>query len=202
MALLNRSPEYDGLYDSDGRLQGGLSALEELAQVISIASTNDHGQEPMDDQEDEPTSVKELPIHDQSLSLDSDEDMIADDEPSSSDDEAMEEIAMYDDHRALPSASLPSPPSSSPMGLIPSPPHSRSPTSSRKRSSDSLKSTATARSRSMKPCSRKGITTDTLNDFVPLGERFKQRFLELDVLSTLLVSAICVVAFIQVLTVI
>ena len=36
MALLNRPSIHDNLYDSKGRLQGGLSALEDLAQVIQL----------------------------------------------------------------------------------------------------------------------------------------------------------------------
>jgi len=38
MALLNRPSIHDNLYDSKGRLQGGLSALEDLAQVIQLNS--------------------------------------------------------------------------------------------------------------------------------------------------------------------
>jgi len=183
MALLNRSPEYDHMYDSQGRLQGGLSALEDLAKVISIASANNRDQEPMDDQEDEIEPAKELPIHDPSLSLDSDEDMIADDEPGSSDDETMEEIAMYDDNKASPSALLSLHLSSSPVALISSSPVSGSPRSLRRRSSDSLGSTAKSRPRGSRQSSRKSTITETPKDFVPLGERLKQRFLELDVFS-------------------
>ena len=36
MALLNRPSIHDNLYDPKGRLQGGLSALEDLAQVIQL----------------------------------------------------------------------------------------------------------------------------------------------------------------------
>lgn len=41
MALLNRPSIHDNLYDSKGRLQGGLSALEDLAQVIQLNGTSD-----------------------------------------------------------------------------------------------------------------------------------------------------------------
>lgn len=191
MTLLNRAPEWDRLYDSQGRLQGGLSSLEELAKVISIASGNNRDQEAMDDEEDEIEPAKELPVHDPSISLDSDEDMIPDDEPGSSDDEVMEEINMYES-KASPLSSLAIPLSSSPaMSASPlgSPTSRRSPILHRKNSTDSATST-TSRARSRrdsKQSLRRGTATETAKDFVPLGERLKQRFLELDVLSTLLV---------------
>ena len=53
MALLNRPSEYDHLYDSEGRLQGGLSALEELAQVIAIGNGSGDNDGMDDDEEDE-----------------------------------------------------------------------------------------------------------------------------------------------------
>lgn len=43
MALLNRPSIHDNLYDSKGRLQGGLSALEDLAQVIQLNGTSENG---------------------------------------------------------------------------------------------------------------------------------------------------------------
>ena len=51
MSLLNRSPEYDHLYDAEGRLQGGLSSLEELAQVIAIGNGSGDN-DGMDDDDD------------------------------------------------------------------------------------------------------------------------------------------------------
>lgn len=196
MALLNRSPEWDRLYDAHGRLQGGLSSLEELAKAISINSGKDRGQEAMDDEEDEIEPAKELPVHDPTLSLDSDEDMIPDEEPGSSDDEVMEEITMYE-AKASPSSSLAVPLTSSPAALSPtgSPTSLRSPVLGRKNSTDSLGSTSTSKARSRKSSKqslRRGTTTDSTKNFIPIGERLKQRFLELNVLSTLLV---CVVHF-------
>ena len=41
MSLLNRPPEFDALYDEEGRLKGGLPALEDLARVIAIGSGGD-----------------------------------------------------------------------------------------------------------------------------------------------------------------
>lgn len=191
MALLNRAPEWDRLYDAQGRLQGGLSSLEELAKVISIASGTNRDQDAMDDEEDETEPAKELPVHDPSISVDSDEDMIPDDEPGSSDDEAMEEINMYE-VKSSPLSSLTIPLSSSPalsVSPLGSPSSRRSPGLHRKGSTDSVTSTASrARSRrDSKQSLRRGTGTEAAKDFVPLGERLKQRFLELDVLSTLLV---------------
>ncbi|KAK7038262.1 SIT4 phosphatase-associated protein-domain-containing protein [Favolaschia claudopus] len=119
MALLNRSPEFSHLYDAEGRLQGGLSALEELARVIALNS----GEEPIrdrdrdlpmrsiaqDDSQEDIAPARELPVRGNSahsdvsgasLSLDSDEDMSSDDEPGSSDDDemTMEELAMDEDN--------------------------------------------------------------------------------------------------------
>ncbi|KAF7337855.1 Extragenic suppressor of kinetochore protein 1 [Mycena venus] len=116
MALLNRSPEFAHLYDAEGRLQGGLSALEELARVIALNS----GEEPtrdrdapmrgvasQDDSQEEIEPARELPVTSNSVHsdvssgslLDSDEDMSSDDEPGSSDDDemTMEELAMDED---------------------------------------------------------------------------------------------------------
>ena len=53
MSLLNRPAEFEHLYDSEGRLQGGLSALEELAQVIAIGSGNEQDEDGLDDDEND-----------------------------------------------------------------------------------------------------------------------------------------------------
>ena len=106
MTLLNRPREFDHLYDASGRLQGGLSALEQLAQVIAIGAGGDEPDE--DDMDDEDGGdvepAHDFPVHnaqnDSSSLLDSDEDMSGDDEPGSSDDDAMEEIAMYEEPRS------------------------------------------------------------------------------------------------------
>ncbi|KAG6888371.1 hypothetical protein C0992_008673 [Termitomyces sp. T32_za158] len=94
MSLLNRSVELARLYDSQGRLNGGLAGLEDLAQVLS---TNNVVEQQSDDSTDGVKPSLELPIsgsHDSiSMSIDSDDSM-SDGEPGSSDDEAMEEIAI------------------------------------------------------------------------------------------------------------
>ena len=193
MSILNRSSEFDHLYDNMGRLQGGLSSLEELAKVISIGNGADRDADAMDDQEDSTEPAKELPVSTgRPMLLDSDEDMIVE-EPGSSDDEAMEEISMS----PVPiSASLP--PESSPVqSAVRTPPQPISPisgspthTSSHKRkSTDSFGSGSIRRSmsKSSRQNSRKTLSS-SIRMSLPLGERFKKRFLELNVLSTLLVS--------------
>lgn len=193
MAILNRSSEFDHLYDSMGRLRGGLSSLEELAKVISIGNGADRDTDAMDDQEDPVEPAGELPVSTgrPMLSHDSDEDMIVE-EPGSSDDEAMEEISMS----PLPmSASLP-PESSSPVQNTVRTPHPTSPvpdsptytTSQKRKSTDSFGSgTAHRMSKNSRQNSRKTLSSNTRMS-LPLGERLKKRFLELNVLSTLLVS--------------
>ena len=193
MSIVNRSLEFDHLYDNMGRLQGGLSVLEELAQVISIGNGGDRDVDAMDDREDSIEPAKELPVSTgrPPLSLDSDEDMIVE-EPGSSDDEAMEEISM-----SPPSvtASLP-PESSSPVQTTTATPQSASPvagsptytTSQRRESTESFGSGSIHRmSKSSRQNSRKTLSSGTKSS-LPLGERLKKRFLELNVLSTLLVS--------------
>jgi serine/threonine-protein phosphatase 6 regulatory subunit 3 len=115
MALLNRPVEYNFLYDEEGRLQGGLSALEDLAQVISMGSGEDterDGEDGMDEVE----PAMELPVHstsqDTSSLLDSDEDM-SDGDAGSCDDDPMEDISISDSPRSGRVRS-PSPASSSP----------------------------------------------------------------------------------------
>ncbi|KAJ7264879.1 SIT4 phosphatase-associated protein-domain-containing protein [Mycena haematopus] len=136
MALLNRPPEFAHLYDAEGRLQGGLAALEELARVIALNS----GEEPTRDrdapmrggassQEDITPAREQLPVTGNSVHsdvssgslLDSDEDMSSDDEPGSSEDDemTMEELAMDEDPAT--SASTPFPVSAMPPQQSPPP---------------------------------------------------------------------------------
>jgi serine/threonine-protein phosphatase 6 regulatory subunit 3 len=124
MSLLNRSADYDYLYDSEGRLQGGLSALEELAQVISLGSGSEDNRDAMDEGVDEIEPALEFPVHgapqDSSSLLDSDEDMSDDECPGSFEDDLMEDVAGSGE---LKSSDAGSKPKSSPL---PSP-HIRSP---------------------------------------------------------------------------
>lgn len=106
MSLLNRSSEFDNLYDSIGRLQGGLSGLEQLARVVTMAQSEEPDQ--MDTPEVGAASlftVRDYPMSRSSSNssiIDSDEDM-SDDEVThagSLDDEVMEEVEMSDEPRS------------------------------------------------------------------------------------------------------
>lgn len=192
MSILNRSSEFDHLYDNMGRLQGGLSSLEELAKVISIGNGANRDADAMDDQDDSIEPAKELPISTgrPALLLDSDEDMIVE-EPGSSDDEAMEEISMS----PLPTSAPLPPESSSPVQNTARTPQSVSPiqgspthiTGQKRKSTDSFGSTHRSMSKSSRQNSRRTLSS-SIRMSLPLGEKLKKKFLELNVLSTLLVS--------------
>ncbi|RDB22233.1 Extragenic suppressor of kinetochore protein 1 [Hypsizygus marmoreus] len=200
MSLLNRLPEANKLYDSEGRLQGGLSALEELAQVISLNNGNDHDIEAMDETQDAIEPARELPITSprDSLSMDSDDDMSDDEEPGSSDDDAMEEIVMYDEpptQLELSTIKTDSPLPQSPI-TVPSSPNTASMPSpseiaAQGRATQSYDPDHPASGSRSQPSSRKGSRRATiLNDVgdkpLPIGEKLKQRYLEINILSTLL----------------
>lgn len=194
MSLLNRPSEFDHLYDSEGRLQGGLSALEELAQVIAIGSGGDDEADDIDEEE-EMEPPHEFPVSAaHSSSIDSDDDM-SDDEPATSDDEDMEDIAVYEEPRTrdgglpvtplerFPSATL----SSSPMQSPTLDPSSLT-TPRRHDSGDSEVSLTRQRSRDSRRSSRRSLVErESKSSGSPvLGERLKKRFLEANVASTLL----------------
>jgi serine/threonine-protein phosphatase 6 regulatory subunit 3 len=202
MSILNRSPEYNHLYDSEGRLQGGLHALEELARVIAIGSGGERDRETMDEDNDETEPALELPISTASRNspslIDSDEDMSSDDDdPGSSDDDAMEEIAMYDDPSPLKDRStspLPLPPmivpSSPNAASLPSPSEIAAQGAALSNSfhssdSDSLRTKTSTHSRRS---SRRRTVDNSRESLFSVGERLKKRFLDVDVLTTLLVS--------------
>jgi serine/threonine-protein phosphatase 6 regulatory subunit 3 len=201
MALLNRPVEHNSLYDAQGRLQGGLSALEDLANVIAMGAGSDGGEDAMD-QEDEMEPAQELPVSDPShVAVDSDEDMSSseDDEPSSSDDEAMEEIAIDEEPAPAPTeASSAAGMSDEPVTLsppdaimAPSPPLA-SPlqrTGSSGRVSPNGRSASRPRSLRSRS-SRRALRRSSLNaeGDLPPGEKLKQKFLSANVLSTMLVS--------------
>lgn len=107
MSLLNRPANYSHMYDSEGRLQGGLRGLEELAHVIALngsyrSGAEGGGGEDEMDERDEIEPALDFPIRGAGAGMlgsdDDDEGMTdSEDEPGSSDDEAMEEIVMYDE---------------------------------------------------------------------------------------------------------
>ncbi|KAF8550431.1 SAPS-domain-containing protein [Imleria badia] len=189
MSLLNRCSEHDHLYDSQGRLQGGLAALETLARVIALGSSDEHEREPSDEPQDEVEPALELPVTNPSRAsslLDSDDDMS--DDPGSSDDDAMEEIVMDDDppkghfrsgddahpEQSQTTLASPSSPSSSPSSEHTS---HQSPVSPREASS--------ATSTLSRQHSRRS-TYMSVSPEMPVGERMKRCFLDASVLSTLL----------------
>ncbi|KAF9242109.1 SIT4 phosphatase-associated protein-domain-containing protein [Melanogaster broomeanus] len=186
MSLLNRSSEHDHLYDNEGRLQGGLSALETLARVIALGSTEDREREVTQDPQDEVEPALELPVTNpsrESSLMDSDDDMS--DEPGSSDDDAMEEIVMDDDlpkdhRRSSDDSQLEQPPM-----IVPS-----SPNPSSSPSPSELVAQAAARPGPVRASSsEESITSKAISCVapeIPVGEKMKQCFLEASVLSTLL----------------
>ncbi|KAI0256604.1 SIT4 phosphatase-associated protein-domain-containing protein [Lactifluus subvellereus] len=111
MSLLNRSADYDYLYDSEGRLQGGLFALEELAQVIAMGSGSEDNRDLMDEGVDEIEPALEFPVHgapqDSSSLLDSDEDMSDDEGPGSFEDDLMEDVAVSGESKSTDAGSKP-----------------------------------------------------------------------------------------------
>ena len=210
MSLLNRSSDYDYLYDSEGRLQGGLSALEELAQVITMGSGDEDNRDNMDEVVDEIEPALEFPVHgapqDSSSLLDSDEDMSDDEGPGSFEDDPMEDITGSGELKSTDGGSKPK------LG----PSHSRSPagtgatlvspgvdtaTSSgsapprRKSSNQSIGSEGSTVGR-LSAGSRRSSKRLTLADSsqsglaVPVGERLKHRMLDDNILATILVGKI------------
>ncbi|KAF8516965.1 SIT4 phosphatase-associated protein-domain-containing protein [Hysterangium stoloniferum] len=102
MALLNRLPGTGPIYDDNGRLMGGLSALEELARVISTGNGENQTSEEASGDAQEMVEAKELPVHSvsslstrstDSSSLASDSDSELSDHSS---DDVLEEIAVLD----------------------------------------------------------------------------------------------------------
>jgi serine/threonine-protein phosphatase 6 regulatory subunit 3 len=202
MAILNRPGEYSDLYDKQGRLQGGLSSLEHLARVIAIGSGDERDHDAMDDNHDDVEPALELPVTNRSRGsslLDSDEDM-SDDEPGSSDDDVLEEIMMDDPPKLQHSPSEDLPPQEPPM-IVPSslntaslaPPAEIAAQGTAKRTSSTSSSSdsSTAKSPSMhsRRSSKRMVSTDTMPG-LSIGEITKMRFLEANVLGTLLVSCL------------
>lgn len=202
MSLLSRSPNMDHLYDSEGRLQGGLSALETLGQVISSNNGNGRDREVTDETNEEMEPALELPIshqHDLS-SLDSDDDM-SDSEAGTSDDDAMEEIVMFDEphtqlelspisvETALPAqhVTVPSSPNT-PSMASPSEVAAHGAALSRvKPHLDTDRSHPPSTRRSSRRATTNG---DAPNSPLPIGDKLKRQFLEIDIASTLLVSGL------------
>lgn len=216
MSLLNRSADYDYLYDSEGRLQGGLSALEELAQVISMGTGEDDNRDNMDEGVDEIEPALEFPVHgapqDSSSLLDSDEDMSDDEGPGSFEDDPMEDITASGELKSADSGSK------SKLSVFTSS-HTRSPADTgsspvspggsslagaatpgsirphRKGSNQSTGSEGSTVGRRTTG-SRRSSNRLTLSDLsqsglaIPVGERLKHKMLDDNILATILVSEI------------
>ncbi|KAJ4500867.1 SIT4 phosphatase-associated protein-domain-containing protein [Lentinula lateritia] len=193
--LLNR---YQHLYDAEGRLQGGLGGLEELARVISLGNEDEDGDvhrfDGNDDMDTEIEPALELPISSASSTsnasslLDSDED---EDMSTSSEDDSMdmEEIAMYDEPQMQSTAE---PPPISPEvdmhAAEPTESNSVSPSVSadnigplRHGSVSSLPTRRNSRRSTLPSASAPSAEAPLV-----VGERLKKRFLELNVLGVLL----------------
>lgn len=194
MSLLNRCSEHDHLYDNEGRLQGGLAALETLARVIALGSSDEREREPSDEPRDEVEPALELPVTNPSRTsplLDSDDDMSED--PGSSDDDAMEEIVMDDEsprghfrsgddsQAEQTQATVASPPSPASSEHATQTASQRSPASPSPREASSQATSTPSRQNS-----RRSTNLDMMPE-IPVGERMKQCFLNASVVSTLLV---------------
>jgi len=161
----------------------------------------------MNEIHDEIEPALELPVtaisRDSPSLLDSDEDMSDDDETGSTDDDAMEEITIYDEPlpKNPPTLSLDEPLQQPPI-VVPSSPNAASlpspaeiaaqgaALSQRVNSfnSDSDTSTVGPRSHSSRRSSRRVATMEQSTDSpMPVGEKLKRRFLDMNILSTLLV---------------
>ena len=208
MSVLNRPPEYDGLYDEQGRLRGGLAALEGLAQVISLNQIGDRERAPIETIQDEVEPALELPVHGASRSstspaFSSDEDMSSDDEPGSSDEDAMEEIAMFDEPQSMSPAQEPtplppssassstSPPESSPPEnpFSPPPPERTSPGTPLSRTASRSQDFSPSQSRfhGSRRSSRRTLSL-VRETKLCIGEKLKRCFIDLNVLTTFLVG--------------
>lgn len=230
MALLNRSTQYSHLYDSEGRLQSGLAGLEELAQVIALNNGDERDHDAMDETQDETEPALELPISRatrDTLSMDSDSDMSGDDEPGSSDDDAMEEIVMYEEPQGqleelvspplsgdVTTTVLPTPPitvpSSPNAASLPSPSELAAQgagvavgvaTISKSPARSTSQGTIGGRSHGSRRSSKRMATLEALADTpLPIGERLKLRLLDIGVLSTVLVRSVLSISSSSVLT--
>ncbi|KAJ4477305.1 SAPS-domain-containing protein [Lentinula aciculospora] len=200
MALLNRPLRYQHLYDAEGRLQGGLGGLEELARVISMGNDDDVGNDHRIDGRDEDMDAEiepalELPITSASstsntsslLDSDEDEDMSSNSEDDSMD---MEEIAMYDEPQmqsTTAEVSLLSPEAdmrtAEPSETNSVPPNVSTANNgpSRQGSVSSFQSRRNSRRLTLPNHSASPVETALV-----VGERLKMRFLELNVLGVLL----------------
>ncbi|KIJ44266.1 hypothetical protein M422DRAFT_252275 [Sphaerobolus stellatus SS14] len=189
MALLNRVSGNGPLYDDEGRLQGGLSALEELARVISTGSGDNNISEDVNDDSQEMVEARELPVHSlSSLSARStDSSSLASDSDSelsdNSSDDALEDIAVSD-HTEPP---FPIRTRSREL-LMPSgsePPATPSSQENELGASNTMETSQISSSIDLSLDSD-DIRTDIGSRGLPIGDVLKQRFMEAGILGSLL----------------
>lgn len=195
MSLLNRASEFDHLYDSDGRLQGGLQAMEELARVIALgAGKQPHEDDADDNDQDNIEPALELPVssasHDSPSLLGSDDDM-GSGETESIDNDAMEDITLHDEPISSPipikQPLAADPPNISPNSNSISTPSSSSTLPSNSFGSESEGTRRRTGSRSRRNSQRLGTLEPAKEQQQCVGDRLKQCFLDMRVLRTLLV---------------
>ncbi|KAJ7633140.1 SIT4 phosphatase-associated protein-domain-containing protein [Roridomyces roridus] len=172
MALLNRPPEFAHLYDGEGRLQGGLAALEELARAIALNAESEGTDRDRDRDSSSRTSpARELPVSSaRSDSMSDPRTMRAGSEPPSP---PHQEGALQDSPQLV---------SSSPKAISSSSPIPIEITSVQ---SDAAASTGSLRSHSSKRSSRR-MTQASAGAPLPIGEMLKRRFVDLNIAATLL----------------
>lgn len=198
MALLNRQPGSGPKYDEDGRLVGGLATLEELAKVATGAQDS-----PLQPEDDEDpafalTERGELPMSSRhSISSDgSSTDGVSSDVME----DVLEEVHFDDDDlssdsskKATPSTSPPSastlndPTSTSSAVDVPLSELSLQEGTPRSSHPKQIPSPASGKTVS-KPEKGRGRESSTSDHPLRCGDALKQRFLDLGIVSTLLVS--------------
>ncbi|EJD53175.1 SAPS-domain-containing protein [Auricularia subglabra TFB-10046 SS5] len=197
MSLLNRSASTGPVYDSVGRLTGGLSAMEELARVIAIGTGDDtqRADDRLDEEDEELSEARELPVSNSvssmtdssSLLSDSEGDISADDDEDS--DESLDELPVSAP-RPHSNSATPSPRDSPYHGspvIVPS-----SPIESLRRGSGTLTPNLTTSGRNSRHASRSRSRAssakrvrDSDREVYPIGDVVKQRFIDLNVISTM-----------------
>ncbi|KAJ7827312.1 SIT4 phosphatase-associated protein family [Mycena leptocephala] len=201
MALLNRPPEFSHFYDAEGRMHGGLSALVELARVIALNSGEERDRDVAMRSQDEIVLARELPLTN-SVHIPGGDDGGAWDGGGPHGDVVPYLCAPATDATAINAPATSEPPLSpllqEPPHLVPSSPNPaslpspteialslKSPEPSPEASASG--STTSLCSHSSKRNSRRIAHASPAPDApLPVGELLKDRFVELNIASTLL----------------
>lgn len=189
MALLNRSPGSGPVYDQDGRLQGGLSALEELARVISVGNEESNESEDVNNDSQDVVEAKELPVHSLSShsSRSTDSSSLASDSDSElsdhSSDDALDDVPVSEHSEALfPIRTR----SREPLSIHVSSDISITTSPDINRANSSVQSSHNSGTGDLSLMSNSDLPSVTFK-ILPVGDILKKRFMEADVVSTLLV---------------